>query len=341
MAAQKALRSLKELSERFPDESALYADGIKLLAPAHPPTSAQIAYPARAAHSADDPEHDALQNIRQFVGEDSPANDAHATSAVDGPQSSSPDPEEMKTLYVGLLRGIRGKEKEVTDQQGRCGALLRDAVADKSALGRSLKRVAAKLHIAQTTMAEYKQGVAYNSAQSKVVRSDVERLSTLVTQVKSQSSQAADRLNTFAQQLISLASSMDQQDQSPDGHAKRMRDLVQKVEEHRALLQQRARHFQESSAAVDAADRSLLRVLEDESRRSGRQVERLKAEAELLASRHRAKAGDQALTERFDQLVQGLCSEGQLQTMQHKTQELKLEEQFLSKAFPAPVTTHV
>lgn len=86
-----------------------------------------------------------------------------------------------------------------------------------------------------------------------------------------------DRLNSYAQRLIALESSADAATVTDDKYLQRFKDLVQRVEEHKVMLQKHSRSFQDRAAAVEAADAALLQALDEDVRYSNRQLAQLKA----------------------------------------------------------------
>jgi len=337
--ARKALEGLRSLAQRFPDEADIYSDGMRILdsaASALPLASKLEVDAVRAKPSdSDDPAYDPLRNVRQFVDEGSESQ-GQSVGKSDGEDVASagdaPDASKVRALYAKLLKGIRGKEVMMSADDQRCHSLLRDAVADRSAMGRSHDRVAAKLRIAQASAVELEQGVAYNAAQRKLVEAGVAQLKTVSKKVEGQLAHSTSRLAGYAQQLLKVATMMDQ---AQENDSKSVRDLIQRVEEHRSMLQQHLHRFQEHRRVAEEADSSLLRSLDEDTKYGSRQLSRLRAEADLLASRSDSKQTNLDLANQFEGLINTLCSADHLKKLQHREQELLVEEQFLRKAFPS------
>lgn len=347
LAVQRALDDIDQLARRFPRESAWYSVELKRLALAHEGPKSNDAHnggdgPREAGHGPagqEGEDNDPLKNIRQFVREGVGVNPAgkgggsnKGGAEYEGNQMPSMD--EVRGVFTGVLSRVRAKAHSLNENHSRCTSLLRDAAVVGAALGRSAKRVAAKLHIAEATIAEYTRSYEYNRAQRKLLAGQLQQLTEVGQEMSRQSAGALQALRGNVQRLVSVAAGM-QGTQIYDSQS--VRNLIQKVEEHQSLLHRRATRFTEQASAVDSADRTLLRLLDEDAEQSRRRLVRVKAEFRLLATRAQAKADDQALSSHFQELAGGLCSKERLAQLKGEAELLEKEEEALQKATPTAV----
>jgi len=265
--------------------------------------------------------------VKRFVDEEAPEDKAQ------GGGSMQTDLAGVQHLFTSLLKSVQGREGKFATQQEECNVLLREGVADQAALERSARRVSANLRVAQTAMAEYKQVVAFDTEQQKLISTSTQKLGSIEKEVEHQLSRAAGRMNEHAQRLISVAAGAEQ---NQDGYAKSVQNLVQRIQEHRAMLMRRSKHFQDQVAETNKADSALLRALSNDLRYGSRQFTQLKAESELLSVQAVAKQSDHEMATQFEVHVRTFCSDEHLKRLKQMLRESQVEEGFLRKAYPAP-----
>eukprot|EP00446_Apocalathium_sp_SHHI-4_P014662 CAMPEP_0177201506 /NCGR_PEP_ID=MMETSP0367-20130122/26787_1 /TAXON_ID=447022 ORGANISM="Scrippsiella hangoei-like, Strain SHHI-4" /NCGR_SAMPLE_ID=MMETSP0367 /ASSEMBLY_ACC=CAM_ASM_000362 /LENGTH=703 /DNA_ID=CAMNT_0018650013 /DNA_START=57 /DNA_END=2168 /DNA_ORIENTATION=- len=312
-AFRRAAHELRGLAQRFPGGAALLEEGVRRLGGQFTDRVQDAAIAPDAEADSDSAERNPLASIQQFVKEGSTgpsaANDASETQAR----------EQVRKMYSSLIGELREQARDVSKEEGQCASLARDAAVDEAALGRSLKTVIAELHMAKATMSEHQQSADYYQAHHDALASQLSALKAASEQAAQVSQDAGGRLQGFAQRLLNLASSGES---TTDEAAKTVQGLVQRVEEHRAVLQQRAQRLAKQANSVGLADDSLMTFLEEEVRHNQRLLKRSRAESELLESRAAAKGDDQKLGQQFRGLVAKLCSTGKLQTLDKKSKEL-------------------
>jgi len=306
-AFRRAAHELRGLAQRFPGVAALLEEGVRRLGGQFADRVQDAASAPDAEADSDSAERNPLASIQQFVKEGS--NDASEAQAE----------EQVRKMYSSLVGEVREQARDVSKEEGQCASLARDAAVDEAALGRSLKTVIAELHMAKAAMSELQQSSDYYQAHHDALASQLSALKDASEQATQVSQDACGRLQGFAQRLLNLASSGES---TTDEAAKTVQGLVQRVEEHRAVLQQRAQRLATQAKSVGLADDSLMTFLEEEVRYNQRLLKRSRAESELLESRAAAKGDAHKLGQQFRGLVAKLCSTGKLQTLDKKSKEL-------------------
>jgi len=345
MLVRRALDDVEELARQFPDESQWYASALQHLATLHgasvKPAAVSVAAADVEGSGSDDGEDEAdkdpLKSIRQFVKDDGSAQSGGNLAAQGGLGYSAkqlPNLDEVKTLFADLLSHVHAKSHAVSQEQGMCASVLQHAAVDDAALQRSLKRVNAKLHIAQAAMSEYQRSTDFDKSQRTLVAASLKELEAVMAEESKQSDGALEALRESAQRLVSLATDMIQAQSS---NAAWVKDLLRKVEEHQAVLQRRSQRFASQSAAVEAADKALLTMIDEDLKQNHRHFVRARSEFQLLKGRAQAKADNQALSGRFQEAAVKLCSAKRLQQLKDKAAELQQEEEALQKNVPKAV----
>jgi len=244
---------------------------------------------------------------------------------------------DIKGLYGRILKDLHTKEFEVSQERQHCTNILRDADVDSVAIERSLKRIAAKLHIAQASVSEHQQISAFNQEQKVLIQQKVTMLGQIAEKQDAEHMHFIEALRGHSEQLLSLVTDLEPADQEatdPQEHgiAGAVRELAQKVETHEATVQQHQRQFTEQKKAVDNAEKLLLSLLSANGLHNERRMTGVKAEVQLLTSLAKAKEDDLRLSQEYQNLADELCSEDTVDKLIAKSKQLKHEAQVLKSS---------
>lgn len=322
-AVKRAMEDLKGMAKRFPEESALYAEGARALTQSptvdfHLPNG-QV--PTGGSTNK------ALDNIMQFVKDDS-------NKVAQKGEHKIRVSDEVKGLYNGILRGVKDKEHKVNQERGHCSSILRDADVDTASLERSMKRISAKLHIAQVAVSEHEESTSFQDNQRILIEKQLGELSKIAGETDRESTQFLEALRGHAEQLISLTTDLEPAEQEDTEHhiATTVRELAQKVEGHQQTLQQQQRRFSDEKKAVDNSEQVVLRLLSANALHNRRRLTTVKQELQLLTSLANAKADDLRLAQEYQLIASQLCSKDKVEKLGDKAKQLQSEITELNKA---------
>jgi len=334
-AVKKAMEDMKLLARQFPEESTLYASGEQLLSKKAPGSMLRM---AKGHSEVSKDASKALLSIQQFVKDNNGvAGDnglrAATEQAMKGEKESAVY-DEVKSTYSGILGNVRAKAHTINDAKSHCASILRDADMDAASLERSMKRISAKLHIAQVAVSEHERSSVFQDQERINIKTQLEQLTRMAQQSEHESQQFLEALRGHAEQLIALTTDLEPAEQEGDSNhlGKAVRELAQKVESHQATLQQNQRRFVEQKTVMGAAEQNVLRLLAANAAHNRRRLIGVKAEVQLLTSLAAAKADDFKLSQQYQDLANKLCSEDKVEKMGGKIMELQREIKSLQRS---------
>jgi hypothetical protein len=340
-AVKRALSDLGSFAHQYPEEADLYSEGIRSLAEKVPKSVLKL---AKGHSSVSDGSNQALLNIAKFVTDqhavEKEALEAEGSDLLSAAKQANNGAQQtlishdIKGLYGRILKDLHTKEFEVSQERQHCTNILRDADVDSVAIERSLKRIAAKLHIAQASVSEHQQISAFNQEQKVLIQQKVTTLAQIAEKQDAEHMHFVEALRGHSEQLLSLVTDLEPADQEatdPQEHgiAGAVRELAQKVEAHEATMQQHQRQFTEQKKAVDNAEKLLLSLLSANGLHNERRMTGVKAEVQLLTSLAKAKEDDRRLGQEYQNLADELCSEDTVDKLIAKAKQLKHEAQVL------------
>lgn len=346
--ARYVLGDLADLAQQFPEDSAWYIDKAQALALSgarRTPTAAEAVPSARqsspagpGAAGSGGSASAALRDIQQFADSETSPEDA-ASLAAD--RSLPTDPEQVRSIkgiYQNLLAKVQNKEQGVSNHTSFCQALVRDAKVDGAAMGRSMKRMDAKLNLVKVAMLEYEKGSKYNVAQSKTIEALGKQLGELAKRDDQRGESFYRQLNSFGQQLRNLVMQLGQEPSEEQRRgAELVRGLEQKILNHQGLLQSWRQVSAKRRDSVERADKAVQTALLTDVKHNNRRMVRLKAELSFLTSLSHAKANDKTLGERFRELSGNLCSADRMKKLQAEDAALRKQATTLQKSYSSDV----
>lgn len=343
--ARFVLRDFSELARQFPEESPWYIDkeqDIALHVPAAAATPSAVHQPTGAATmvSTGQPTDNALRDIQQFVATESSADGDTAQLADQArPLLSDPDEaEQIKGAYEGLLAKVQRKEQSLDNRTKWCHSIVRDARVDGQAMGRSVKRMSAKLNLVKVAMVEYEKGSKYNAEQSKAIKLFSEQLVDITDNEVRHINNLYSELSGFTKQLRTLAQDLGKQLTEEERRgAELAKALLQKVLTHQNLLESTRQLSTKRQEAIERADAQVQEALRTDVQHNNRRLVRLKAELSFLTSLSHAKANDQGLSDRFRTISGNLCSAERMSRMQSQDGALRKQAVALQRSFSTNV----
>lgn len=336
LAAPGVAGDLQALAKAFPEDAHWYTEAAGALGAARS-TVALMAQPAQvaSASSSSSSSSSPLQDIEAFAG------GVGTDASLDGERPAVTDPEEakkVKGIYESLLGRVQEKSRSVEDREKWCLSITRDAKAEGASVARTLKRMDAKLNLVKVAMLEYSKGSSYNQEQHDFIDVQLRKLDALGEETAHGNARFYDSLGGLGKQLMSLVTELNQDLTTEERRSAEMtRSLVAKVENHQNLLQQQHVLFEKRRAAIGAADRAVQEALSATIAHNNRRLLRLKSEMQFLSSLSRAKANDRALSHRYREISETMCSKGREAGLKAEEKSLQKQADALQHSYQANV----
>lgn len=247
----------------------------------------------------------------------------------------SGDLTKVTDVYQNLLTRVNAEEQSVDGQLKWCSSIARDAIADVNAVTRSLKLTAAKLNLVQDAISDYEKSVAFSKSQQNSVSARAVQLQKLAAVEDKQLQQYSDSLKVYGQQLLSLLTTLEQEQASSPQNRKGadvVRGLLEKVEKQQGMLEQWRVQSKERRQAQLVALTALEQAFAAGIKANSKRLVRLKVEAQALTSLASSKADDRSLSEKYVQLSKDLCSDVRAKQLQGHSSTLHDEAKSIRRS---------
>lgn len=322
----KALANLKDLSWRFPEESAWYTAAAQRLSAGASMAASDVAVDVpevgpdgskSAATSGNGGK--ALNDLRQFL--DSSALDGNGEEG-DSASFGSPAVDQVTPVFSALINHVRAKERTVEGRSGSCQFLERSIADDTAALMRVQRRAEKRLGVVQATAQNYKDDGEYALVQRGLIEAQLRRLADLEGEVSRWTPHSSSQLQTQTEALVNLASSL----ASEPLAGPMVQELSKQVALQQDSLMMRKTRLSARRKALEATDNQLMTLLELDAKRRQRRLVHLQPEVMLWSALSHTKDAIQMMSENFRKTADGLCSKDSLNSLGKKERELEEEE---------------
>jgi hypothetical protein len=232
---------------------------------------------AVATEEADDAEKSPLDNIQQFAASSSKVDsNAHAVKVVG-----------QEAVAANLKQDMASKAASA--RKSWCSAISKSTSVDEAALRYASDQVVAKLHLAQSEVADCKERSKFDLEQSEILKHQSRQSRDLRAQEEQARKSFIVSLRKRSQQLSGLLAELDQKSEPAEQKmAKQITDILRNIQRHQTLLQ---RQQTGSSRQAEQANEKVRKMFARRAQSTkSRQMQR-ESEVQALGRLVRARTG--------------------------------------------------